>query len=482
MLAIQPTQRTEQERAVLPPFDPWLCGVVAGDISIAAFAGDAGLADRRSKRLRALLDSAARRSRLYARLLKGAHLPAAQLQDLPVMRKRELMAQFDDWVSDSAVRFTRDATLVAEPYLGRYMVWESSGSTGEPGIFLQDPQAMAVYDALEALRRPGITSLRRMMDPWMLQERIVFVGATGGHFASMVSTERLRRIHPALSGTLHAVSFLQPLSALTAQLRALRPTIIATYPSAAVLLAEERLAGRLDIALNEVWTGGETLAASMRTFVGDAFGCPVTNNYGASEFLSLASECHCGRLHLNSDWAIIESVDDHGRAVPAGEAGATCLLTNLANHVQPIIRYDLGDRVTMRVDRCACGSHLPAIEVQGRCDDSLRLGASGADTVSVLPLALSTVLEDDAGLFDFQLVQESPTDLLLSTSMAGADADGALQRARAVLAEFLRRQGVTAVQIRCSADTPGQREPSGKIKRVLVKASAGYRRRRTPVP
>ena len=42
--------------------------------AIASFAGDAGLADRRSKRLWALLDTAVRRSPLYARLLKGADL------------------------------------------------------------------------------------------------------------------------------------------------------------------------------------------------------------------------------------------------------------------------------------------------------------------------------------------------------------------------------------------------------------------------
>jgi phenylacetate-coenzyme A ligase PaaK-like adenylate-forming protein len=43
----------------------------------------------------------------------------------------------------------------------------------------------------------------------------------------------------------------------------------------------------------------------MRGVIRQAFGCPVTNEYGASEFLALASECACGRLHLNSDCAIL---------------------------------------------------------------------------------------------------------------------------------------------------------------------------------
>jgi phenylacetate-coenzyme A ligase PaaK-like adenylate-forming protein len=64
----------------------------------------------------------------------------------------------------------------------------------------------------------------------------------------------------------------------------------------------------------------------MRRFVQQVFGCPVTDSYGASEFLSLASECSRGCLHLNSDWAILESVDDRGRALPADEIGSATLL------------------------------------------------------------------------------------------------------------------------------------------------------------
>jgi len=42
----------------------------------------------------------------------------------------------------------RQATRIGEPYLGRYVVWESSGTGGQPGVFVQNGAAMAVYDAL----------------------------------------------------------------------------------------------------------------------------------------------------------------------------------------------------------------------------------------------------------------------------------------------------------------------------------------------
>ena len=41
-----------------------------------------------------------------------------------------------------------------------------------------------------------------------------------------------------------------------------------------------------------------------------AFGCPIHNVYAASEFLLTAFSCPHDWLHLNSDWAMLEPVDE----------------------------------------------------------------------------------------------------------------------------------------------------------------------------
>jgi phenylacetate-CoA ligase len=457
---------------MLPPFDPFLSFSTALDVAAASRADAQALAQRQQRRLAALLQGAARRSPLYRTLLQGRDPARVALHELPVMHKRDLMQQFDRWVGDPALqldalrRFTADRSHIAEPFAGRYLVWESSGSSGEPGVFVQDAAAMAVYDALEGVRRTVLRPPDGALDPW-LDGRIAFVGALEGHFASTVSLQRLRRLNPLLARRLCSVSCLQPWPRLRAELEALAPAAIATYPSAAVLLAEEHLAGRLALAPREVWTGGETLSPAMRRFVEQAFGCKVVNSYGASEFLTLATECRAGRMHLNSDWAILEPVDARGRPVPPGQASATTLLTNLANQVQPLIRYDIGDRVTLLPVACECGSQLPVIDVQGRSDDTLRLAGNGRRPVQVLPLAIATVLEDDAGLFDFQLVQQGPAELLLRTGLAGEAARRVLPRARRILAAWLAQQGVAPVHIHCRSGEAAQPGRSGKIQRVV---------------
>jgi len=452
-------------------FDPWLSTAHALDAIVAGRGTPGGLAERRQRRLAALLQAAARGSPFYRDRLRGA--APESLDSVAPVGKCELMRNFDAWVADPRLRlrdlraFVADESKVGQAYDGEFMIWESSGSGGELGIFVQDARALAVYDALEACRR-----VQRGFDPWYVGERIAFVGATGGHFASTVTVQRLRRLNPVMAANLHALSFLQPAAALVEQLNDVRPTILSTYPTAAVLLAEEAAAGRLHIKPSEVWTGGETLTAGMRGLIERGFGCRVINSYGASEFLALASQCRSGALHLNSDWAILEPVDEHLRPVPPGVVGHTVLLTNLANHVQPIIRYDLGDRVLVHPHRCECGSPLPVIDVQGRCDDMLVLRARDGTQVRLLPLALTTVLEEEAEVFDFQLVQVAPSALRLNV---GGDA-AALARAQAALRKFLHEQGLP--QVRVSALRGGERVRgcAGKLQRVVV----AEKRRRPP--
>jgi phenylacetate-coenzyme A ligase PaaK-like adenylate-forming protein len=463
---------------VRPPFDAWLTGSAAFDVALAARSPPEANAARARRRLVAFLDAARRGSALVRRLLDGRAPADVRLADLAPTHKRDLMAAFDEWVGDPAIeraslrRFLDDPRRIGEAYLGRYLAWESSGSSGVPAMFVQDAAALAAYDALEAMRRPDWSRPRPWLDPWGVGDTTVFVGATDGHFASNVSLARLRRLNPWLRESLHAVSFLQPLESLCRALEVRRPTIVATYPTQAVVLAEERLAGRLDIAPREVWTGGETLTETMRRRIERAFSCRVVNSYGSSEFLTLASDCARGCLHLNSDWALLEPVDAEGRPVDPGSVGATTLLTNLANVVQPIVRYDIGDRVMLRPERCACGSPLPVIDVEGRSDDVLRLPGRDGRTVTLLPLALGTVVEEEAHLFDYQVIQRAARRLELRTGLAGAAADGLLSAARTALLAFIERQGGHRIAIECRAGAPAIVGRSGKSPRVVARLSA----------
>jgi hypothetical protein len=188
-----------------PVFDALRLADASLDITTAQRLGVRAIRKRQASRLHTLLDAARSQTRFWRERLPD-RLPAnderLDLGMLPVLTKAQLMARFDDAVAQPEVtlakvrEFISDPARVGEAFLGRYIVWESSGTSGESGIFVQDAPTMAVLDALEALRRHTLRPMRRLFDPLYLSERLVFVDATGSHFASVVSVERLRRLNP----------------------------------------------------------------------------------------------------------------------------------------------------------------------------------------------------------------------------------------------------------------------------------------------
>ena len=479
------------------PFDAWQSVNALWDVWSGSHADVAGIERRARWRLRELL-SAAAAAPLHARRLQTAagagtcdprtSPKAAQaasrlpLEAIAPIGRAEFMAHFDEACTDRRVtlegvrRFLADPRQLGAAFLGRHAVWTSSGTTGTPGIYVQDTRALAVYDALESLRLCGLDHPARhaqwlssmLGEPFGAEQRYAMVGATGGHFAGNASVERMRRIWPWAARHARVFSIMQPLADLVRELDAFAPGVVATYPTAAELLADERLAGRLKHAPREIWLGGEQLADPVRARIAQAFGSRIRESYGASECLSIAWDCSRGALHVNTDWVILEPVDRNGRPVPAGTASHTVLLTNLANHVQPLIRYDLGDSVTMGTVRCACGSPFPTLRVEGRRDDVLEFdGTQGA--VKLLPLALVTVMEDDADAFDFQLVARDRRTLALRLEPAGTRAAQHAQRetCRHALRAHLDRHGLQAVRIVDDLEPPTREPVSGKLRRVM---------------
>lgn len=473
-VASQRRRRTTSGQVAPPPpafFDAARWGRAAGDVWSGTWLDGDAIAGRAQLRLSALLRFARAHVPFYRRLYRD--LPPAstvRLAELPVLHKSQLMADLPASLADADLgraaieAFIADPGQIGAPLAGRYAVWTSSGSTGVPGIFVHDGDALAVYDALELLRFRGLSVGPLPTGPFMASERYAMVAAIEGHFAGIASVERLRRTFPLLAPWVRAFSALQPLPDLVEQLNAYRPALLAAYPTVAEVLAGEQRAGRLQLSLDELWCGGETLGAATRAQAAQAFGCRVREAYGASEFLSIAWPCRHDHLHVNADWVLLEGVDAQGRPVPPGLPSHTTLLTNLANRTQPLIRYDLGDSITVLPEPCPCGSRMPAIEVQGRSDDALSITGRQGQAVKLMPLALATVLEDDARVNDFQLLQTGQRHLVLRL--------GRGERARAettcaALRAYLQRLGLAGVHIDLDPAPPRREVRSGKLRRVI---------------
>ena len=158
----------------------------------------------------------------------------------------------------------------------------------------------------------------------------------------------------------------------------------------AAALAEEQLQGRLRIAPTLVATTSEVQTADMRRRMGEAWGLDPLDFYGTTEALVVAAgrQGQAG-MDVLEDLVVVEVVDQRGRPVAPGVPGHKVLLTSLVNRVQPLLRYELTDSVTVAEGANPLGLPYARIAaVDGRSDDIVTLPAPGGGRVAVHPFRL----------------------------------------------------------------------------------------------
>lgn len=422
-----------------------------------------------------LVDYAKTHSPFYRRLYQDIPPDGLHLTNLPPVHKQALMAEFDDWVTDPQVnleglrRFLARRSALGQRYLDRYSVWATSGTTGEPGIFVHDDRARSVYTDLILFRvYPNWFSLSQLLDLLRRGFRYTLVIATGGPYAGITNWEEIRLRLGRFSNVLNTLSLDNPLPELVQRLNEIQPIVLASYPSVLGLLAEEQVSGALRIRPNMLTCTSEWLDPAVREQVERAFApARLVELYGASEFPYIATSCRQNWLHLNADWVILEPVDSDGRPVMPGQPSRSVLLTNLANYIQPIIRYDLGDSVTFRPDPCPCGSRLPALRVEGRRDEILVFQGEDGSPVRLLPMAVADQVEKIPGVRRYQIIQTAAAALQVRLEVEpGSEREAVWAAVRRSLETYLGACGLPAVGLSLAPDPPRPEPGSGKFRLV----------------
>lgn len=424
---------------------------------------------RQRRRLAEMVTLAREHSPYYRELYRDLPDHVDDVTRLPITSKKQLMARFDGWATDREVTidkaraFAENPDLVGERFLGKYRLATTSGTTGMPGIFVLDDRSMAVANAmiLRALHAwLGFGGLIRLF----LGRGRMAVTITPGHSATGVAAARMRKSASGRNRVL-TLSVHAPLSEMVAKLNEFRPVLLGPYASIAKLLAGEQEAGRLNIHPVLIVPSAEGLPVNEYDRIAKSFDSKVQTSYAATECPFLSADCEHRWLHVNSDWAVLEPVDAEYRPVPPGEQSHTVLLSNLANRVQPVLRYDLGDSIVLRPDPCPCGNPLPAIRVQGRSADVLVFTTASGEPVSIPPLALE--LDHVPGLDLSQVVQTTPTTLRVRFRPApNAEADHVWESVQSELRRLLEASQLPQVTVE-RAEEPPEQSVGGKYRTVI---------------
>ena len=435
------------------------------DHQVGRLGWDAGqLASYQRDQLRVLLGYAVEHSRFHARRLRGVdsgRFEPTDLPRLPIMTKGQMMASFDDVVTNRRLgRSVVEAHLAAsvtEPSLlfGEYVCLASGGSSGLRGIFVQTLSEYASFVA--SIVRRGRARLLAAGAPPAQGMVIGLVGAaspvhSSGFGAATAAGPPVRMI--AAPATLS-------LPEIVARLNAAQPPALLGYPSKLAELAREQRKGHLRIAPRSVTAMAELLTAEDRAVIGDAFGVPVTDQFVSTEGLAGQSEPGGPVLDFASDMCLVELVDERDQPVQEGATSAKALITNLHNLTQPLVRYELTDRFIRQPSAPGRG-HLRA-SVDGRADEVFRYGS-----VEVHPHVIRSELVASPAVREYQVRQ---TQRGIDVACAAyAPINEVVLAAR--LEQDLCRAGVAEPRVSVSVVDAIPRDPkTGKVRRFISLAA-----------
>ncbi|HFD87208.1 MAG TPA: phenylacetate--CoA ligase family protein [Gammaproteobacteria bacterium] len=347
-----------------------------------------GIQELQLKRLRHLLNCALQHCPWHAERIRSAGIDPArmELQDLaklPPMTREDVRHHLDDMV-------WRDAP-------GGVYRYNTGGSSGEPLIFYfgRKRQAADAACRIRARRWWGVEPGDREVLLW-------------GAPTELQRTDRIKNLRDRLCNQLLLNAFEMSRDSMDTYLRILQdfqPKILYGYASSLALLAEHAQVRGIRPRLPDlkvVYTTGEPLYPHQREIIGTVFGAPVATEYGARDAGLIALESPQGQLLINSEWLLVEILDDAGNPVADGELGEV-VVTNLASEAQPFIRYRTGDHARRSAERCRQGRGLEVLEeVVGRTTDFI----VRPDGTIMHALALIYVLREIPGVCQFKIIQK----------------------------------------------------------------------------
>ena len=384
--------------------------------------------DLQQRLLRPLLKHAVINSEFYHDLYKGIDTANCQLTDLPVVTKSVMMDNYDRFVTDKRLKlheiqnWMRDKKNDGKKYLGEYIPIATSGSSGVAALIVYHLKAIELVQA-NLFARSSLISKKmtlydflKMVALQLLGKKIRIAAVCVPRGSVYVILKTLPPLH-RLFGKIRIISSLISTHQIVKELNEFQPDILISYSFIIALLAQEQLAGRLNIHLNHptssVSGGGEPVTEHTMKLTEMAWNRKLHNIYASSECYIMATSCHeFDRLHVMSNLCMLEVVDHAYNPVPQGQYGEKLLLTNLFNFVQPIIRYEIEDVIGYANKSCECGSSLPALmPVRGRITEFIYFEKPQGGYERVHPFTFIIPLYYMHDLRQYQIVQTTRNEL-----------------------------------------------------------------------
>ena len=249
----------------------------------------------------------------------------------------------------------------------------TSGSTGQRLVFSRS-RKFGSHNLAQCLRG------RRWwgVDPWATTAKFWGVAWQFENTPAKKAKAYFKYIKDRLIGTIHFSAFdvtKDELEKVAKRIERFKPEVLFGYGTSLYMFARHCLnRGGLNHHFKVAIYTSEALTDHQKETIGVAFGCPVVSEYGSVETGIISYQCPEGRHHISEENILLEVIDSDCKTVAPGVQGKA-VITVLQERAIPIVRYELGDLVTLEPDEgiCDCGVNLKSLKVLGgRANDLIQ--------------------------------------------------------------------------------------------------------------
>ncbi len=275
-----------------------------------------------------------------------------ELQKLPILSKHDILKKENE--------------LINPNYTKKVFQRKTGGSTGMTLHFLKDAESLASNDAI----------MYRCYKWYNIE-----IGDRQVRFWGVPVTDKLRKkeeLKDFLANRIRISAFdISDKSCLEQyqKIKRFRPSYFYGYTTAIYgfcLFMKKNNIDLNDLGLKAVICTAEKMYPHHQQLFAEVFDCPIVDEYGSSENGIIAFQCPEGNMHLMADQLYTEFIDENGNPAEPGQPGRI-VITDLACHAMPLLRYDIGDIGKPSDKVCNCGIKLPLMEmVEGRKEDFIR--------------------------------------------------------------------------------------------------------------
>jgi len=248
----------------------------------------------------------------------------------------------------------------------KFKIETSGGTTGEPIKFLQD------WDI--RVKNEASTRLLDEIGGYEIGDKLIRLWGNEKEIIDKSKGIKNKIINKFIKNTHFQNSFKMSddiIHEYLNEINHIKPKVIIAYVQSIYEMAKYIEKNDLKIyPLESIIVSAGVLIKKVKEFIESVFNCKVLNRYGSREIGPIAISCEkSNKLHVNMYQQYIEILDNNNNSLNEHEKG-NIIVTNLINHIMPLIRYKIGDWGSLDFSQCPCGRGLIRLDkVIGRTVD-----------------------------------------------------------------------------------------------------------------